>query len=226
MPIEILSITGGILSTSGDLPSWAYDAAKALMQSLKAVDPLTYYHCCRVGELSRKLARDLSLTDYQQKIAEFSGLFHDVGKIAIPQTIIHKPAKLDNDEFEIMKKHPEVSEDIVKSLNHHEFFKNLLPSVRNHHERYDGRGYPDGLVGDNVPLIARVILVADTYDAMTQTRSYRKGLTAEAVYLELQKFSGTQFDPQIAKTFIDVHPKWEKESSDPETQEKIIRKVA
>lgn len=214
------------MSTSGDLPAWAYDAAKALMQSLKAVDPLTYYHCCRVGELSRKLARDMSLTDYQQKIAEFSGLFHDLGKIAIPQTIIHKPAKLDNDEFEIMKKHPEVSEEIVKSLSHHDFFKHLLDGVRNHHERFDGRGYPDGLLGEAIPLVARVILVADTYDAMTQTRSYRKGLTAEAVYLELQRCQGAQFDPHIAKIFMEVHPRWEKDPGDPETQEKIIRQVA
>jgi putative nucleotidyltransferase with HDIG domain len=218
-------LTSGDL-TSGDLPTWAYDAAKALMQSLKAVDPLTYYHCCRVGELSRKLARDLSLTDYQQKIVEFAGLFHDVGKIAVPQTIIHKPGKLDNDEFEIMKKHPEVSEEIVKSLSHHEFFNNLLRGIRNHHERFDGRGYPDGLAGEQIPLIARVILVADTYDAMTQTRSYRKGLPAEAVYLELQRCSGSQFDSQIAKVFIEVHPQWEKEASDPETQDKLIKQIA
>lgn len=214
------------MSIQGDIPSWAYEAARALMQSLKTVDPLTFYHCCRVGELSRKLARDLSLTEYQQKVAEFSGIFHDVGKIAIPQTIIHKPAKLDEDEYNLMKKHPEVSEEILKAIANHEFFANLLPNVRHHHERIDGRGYPDGLVGDQIPLISRVILVADTYDAMTQTRSYRKGMEIEAVYAELQRCQGTQFDPEIAKTFLQAHPTWGKDPSDPETQEKILRKVS
>lgn len=211
---------------SGDIPNWVYEAARSLMQSLKIVDPLTYYHCCRVGEMSRKLARDMSLNEYQQKAAEFTGLFHDVGKIVVPQTIIHKPAKLEQEEFDVMKKHPEFSEEIVGALDHVEFFKQLLAGIRGHHERYDGRGYPDGLMGDNIPLMSRLILVADTYDAMTQTRSYRKGLPVEAVYQEMIRCMGTQFDPQIVKIFLDAHPYWHKEEVEPETKDKIARQIA
>lgn len=210
----------------GDIPSWAYDAAKVLMQSLKSVDPLTYYHCTRVGEMARKLARDAGLNDYQQKVAEFSGLFHDVGKINVPNLVIHKPGPLTKEEYEVMKKHPETSEEIIRSLDHHTFFGKLLPNIRGHHERFDGEGYPDKLLGDNIPLISRLILVVDTYDAMSQTRSYRKGLPAEVVYQELSRCAGSQFDSHLVKIFLDAHPKWEKEASDLETKHKIIKKVA
>lgn len=195
------------------------------MQSLKIVDPLTFYHCCRVGEFARRLARDSGLDEYEQKRAEFSGLFHDVGKIGVPQVVIHKPAKLDFDEFAMMKKHPEVSEQIVKVLDDNPFFKDILLPIRNHHERLDGAGYPDGLSGDQVPVLARVILIVDTYDAMTQTRSYRKGLPVEAVYSELQKFAGTQFDPQLVKIFLQSQPFWEK-GCDSETNDRIFKRIA
>ncbi len=213
------------MSLQNDVPSSAYDIAKALLQSLKIVDPLTFYHCCRVGEFSRRLARDAGLDQYEQKMAEFAGLFHDVGKIGVPQAVIHKPAKLDEDEFNMMKKHPELSEEIVKVLDDNLFFKELLSPIRSHHERVDGRGYPDGLVGDQVPLLARVILIVDTYDAMTQTRSYRKGLPVEVVYSELQKYSGTQFDSQLVKIFLQAQPLWVRES-DSETNDKIFKKIA
>lgn len=213
------------MSSNQDVPSSVYDIAKALLQSLKIVDPLTFYHCCRVGEFSRRLARDAGLNEYEQKRAEFSGLFHDVGKIGVPQIIIHKPAKLDFDEFNVMKKHPELSEQIVTVLSDNPFFKDLLAPIRSHHERIDGRGYPDGLSGDQVPLLARVILIVDTYDAMTQTRSYRQGLPVEAVYAEVQKFAGTQFDAQLVKVFLESQPLWVKES-DSETNDKIFKKIA
>lgn len=207
----------------GDIPSWAYDAAKLLMQSLKSVDPATYYHCVRVGELSRKLARDAGLNEYQQKLAEFSGLFHDVGKIAINKEIIHKPAKLDEHEYGLMKKHPEISEEIVRTLAHHTFFASMLNNIRGHHERIDGTGYPDKLLADNIPLLSRVILIVDTYDAMSQTRAYRKGMPVEMVYEELKRFSGTQFDAQLVQVFLKAHPHWSKEEGDPETHEKIVK---
>jgi HD-GYP domain-containing protein (c-di-GMP phosphodiesterase class II) len=208
-----------------DVPSSAYEIAKGLLQSLKIVDPLTFYHCCRVGEYSRRLSRDAGLDQYEQKIAEFAGLFHDVGKIGIPQSIIHKPAKLDADEFNFMKKHAELSEQIVQVLSDTPFFKDLLVPIRNHHERIDGAGYPDGLAGDQVPLLARVILVVDTYDAMTQTRSYRKGLPVEVVYAELKKYAGTQFDSQLVNIFLQCQPLWEREI-DPETNDKIFKNIA
>ncbi len=213
------------MSQKKDVPSSAYEMAKTLLQSLKIVDPLTFYHCCRVGEYSRKLARDAGLEDYEQKVAEFAGLFHDVGKIGIPQVVLHKPSKLDPDEFDLVKKHAEISEQIVQVLSEDPFFKALLPPIRGHHERIDGSGYPDGLAGDQVPLVARVILVVDTYDAMTQSRSYRKGLTPEIAYAELNKFSGQQFDAQLVKIFLQAHPLWGTDS-EPETKDKIIKLIA
>lgn len=208
-----------------NVPSNVYDLAKALMQSLRVVDPLTYHHCCRVGEYSRRLARDAGLDEYQQKVAEFSGLFHDIGKIGVPQLIIHKPGKLDNEEYDIMKKHPELSEQIIQVLSPNPFFRELLAPIRSHHERVDGRGYPDGLVDDQIPLLARVILIVDTYDAMTQNRSYRQGLPVEAVYAELKKYAGTQFDAQLVKIFLEAQPFWDS-AVEPETHEKIIRQAA
>jgi HD-GYP domain-containing protein (c-di-GMP phosphodiesterase class II) len=208
-----------------DIPASSYDSARVLMQALKVVDPLTFYHCCRVGEYSRLLARDAGLDPYEQKKAEFTGLLHDIGKIAVPQLIIHKPAKLDNDEFAIMKKHPELSEEVVQVLADNPFFKELLGPIRAHHERMDGRGYPDGLAGEQIPVVARIVLIADTYDAMTQTRSYRKGLPVEAVFAELQKYAGTQFDPNLAEVFMRAQPTWKIESN-LETYDKIFKKTA
>ncbi|WP_374073825.1 HD-GYP domain-containing protein [Bdellovibrio bacteriovorus] len=213
-------------SSWGDIPAWAYGAAQALMQSLKLVDPATYAHCCRVGEMSRKLARDAGLNEYEQKLAEFAGLFHDIGKMGVPQSIISKPGKLDDSEHLIMQSHPVMSEEIVKPLGHNKFFSEILPGIRGHHERVDGTGYPDKKRGDEVPLLARIILVVDTYDAMSQTRAYRKGLPVEVVYAELQRCSGTQFDSQLVKTFLQAHKTWEAQEPDQETLNHLLKKIA
>lgn len=209
----------------GDIPLWAYDSALAIMESLKVVDPITYAHCCRVAELSRRLARDAGLNEYQQKIAEFSGLFHDVGKIGISSAIINKPGKLTDDEYQTMKSHSILSEDIIKPLGKHKFFADLLPAIRGHHERVDGAGYPDKKRGDEIPLVARVILVADTYDAMSENRAYRQGLPQEVVFAELKKFAGTQFDAQLVKTFLDAKT-WQNQMRDQDTLNYVIKRVA
>lgn len=214
------------MSSWGDIPDWAYESAQSLLQALKVVDPVTYAHCCRVGELSRRLAEAAGLNEYEQKLAEFSGIFHDIGKIGVSQDIIAKPGKLDPREVALMKEHPVMSETIIRPLSHHDFFKNLLPAIRGHHERVDGQGYPDKLLGDEVPLLARVILVVDTYDAMSETRAYRKGLPVDVVYAELLKFAGTQFDAQLVKIFLQAHPNWNAGESDQETQHKLIKRVA
>lgn len=213
-------------SSWGDIPAWAYEAAQALMQSLKIVDPVTYAHCCRVGEMARKLSRDAGLNEYEQKLSEFAGLFHDIGKIGVPQSIIAKPGKLDEAEHLIMQSHPVMSEEIIKPLAHHDFFSLILPGIRGHHERMDGKGYPDKTLGEDIPLIARIILVVDTYDAMSQTRAYRKGLPDDVVYAELQRCSGTQFDPRLVQIFLQAHEGWKKQNDDPETFHNIVKKIA
>jgi HD-GYP domain-containing protein (c-di-GMP phosphodiesterase class II) len=214
------------MSKWGNIPPWAYDAALSIMQSLKLSDPETYYHCCRVGEASRKLAKSAGLNEYEQKIAEFSGLFHDVGKIGVDKSIIHKPGKLDAAETEKMKEHPILSVKIIQPLSDDAFFKDLVPGVKHHHERIDGLGYPDRIIGDAIPLISRVILIVDTYDAMTQNRAYRKGLPIDVVYAELKRFAGTQFDEQLVRIFLESHPTWNKLDADEETISKLITRVA
>lgn len=206
----------------GDIPSWARSASLSLMQSLNFVEPMTYEHCCRVGLTSRKLAQALGLNEYEQFVAEYSGMFHDIGKIGVAQEIIGKPGKLDPKEIDIMKNHPVISEEILKPLaNVDPFFKDLLKPVRAHHERFDGEGYPDKMMGESIPLIARVILVADTYDAMTQSRPYRKGLPEDVVFAELKRCAGTQFDAQVVRAFLEAKKFWNPEIYEP-SNESII----
>jgi HD-GYP domain-containing protein (c-di-GMP phosphodiesterase class II) len=199
------------MSSWGDVPDWTYDSIRTLLETLKAVEPSTYYHCLRVGEYSRRLAREAGLNEYEQKIAEFSGMLHDIGKIGIERAVLLKPGKLDPHELDIMRNHSLISEQIIKPFEQYELFKKIIPAVRAHHERLDGEGYPDKLIGDEIPLIARVILVVDTYDAMSENRIYRKGLPDDIIYSEIKRCSGTQFDPQLAKIFLQAHPTWKHE---------------
>jgi len=210
----------------GDIPDWTYDSVRSLLESLKAVEPSTYYHCLRVGELSRKLAAEMGLNEFEQKVAEFSGLLHDIGKMGIERSILLKPGKLDPNELDIIQSHSVIGEQIIQHFSAYPFFKYIIPAVRGHHERLDGEGYPDKLMGDEIPLTSRVILVVDTYDAMSQDRIYRRGLSDEIIYAELKRCSGTQFDPHLVKIFLSTHASWSKQKTDEETLHQIIRRVA
>lgn len=189
----------------GQIPEWALETAEAMMTPLRIKDTETYAHCQRVGEAANQLAKSMGLDPYQQVLAKFAGFLHDVGKVGIPTEILNKPAKLTDEEFAIMRLHPEFSAEIVKPLIDNPFFAELYPAVRHHHERIDGRGYPHGLKGAEIPLLARVILVVDTVDAMSFPRSYRKGLPFSRVQDELQKFAGSQFDPEIVDIYLSSH---------------------
>lgn len=195
----------------GDIPSWSETSILALLESLRIADPMTYDHCLRVGQMARLLARDAGLNEYQQNLAETAGRLHDIGKIGIHHEVLHKPGKLTPEEYQLVCQHSEMSEEIVKPLAHHSYFADVLPSIRSHHERVDGKGYPDQLGGEDIPLLARIVLVVDTCDAMSEDRSYRKGLPIEAVYKELERCSGTQFDPQLVKIFNQAFHYWDKE---------------
>ncbi len=212
-------------SNWGNIPNWAYESVRALLETLKAVEPTTYEHCLRVGEYSRKLSRDMGLNEYQQKLAEFSGMLHDIGKIGIDKEILLKPGRLEPIEYDIMKSHSVLSETIVKPLAMHPFFAQMLPAIRGHHERLDGEGYPDKKMGDEIPLISRIILTVDTFDAMGEDRAYRKGLPNEIIFAELKRCAGTQFDNDIVKIFLQAQPLWQQES-EKETYNNIIKKIA
>lgn len=139
-------------------------------------------------------------------------MLHDVGKMGVGVAITHKPGKLTDVEYTKMQDHPVFSEEIVKPLIQHEFFRQVVPAVRGHHERVDGKGYPDKLCGEEIPLVSRVILIVDTLDAMGQDRAYRKGMPLDQIYKEIEKFSGTQFDKALAKIFLESHKHWQRDA--------------
>lgn len=205
-----------------DIPSWAQAVANSILLTVKEKDPHTFYHCCRVGRGSRRLARAMGLNEFEQAVLEYSGLFHDVGKVGIPDSVLLKPGRLEPDEIEIMKSHPMRSVAVIDPLATHAFFRFLLPGVRYHHEKVDGTGYPFGLSGERIPLTARVISVVDTFDAMTNVRPYRKPLPKEKVLHELEAFAGRQFDSALVKIFLELLPHIEKESHTETTHEEVV----
>lgn len=191
-----------------DIPDWAQTVAKTLLQAVRERDPYTYGHCRRVARHAKLLAKAAGLNEYEQSIVEFSSIFHDLGKMGIPDEVLLKPGRLTAREEAIMRAHPVKSVEILAPLSHIPFFRSTLPGVKYHHERIDGAGYPDGIKGDNIPTVARIILIADTFDAMTTTRPYRKGLAHEIAYKELKHFAGRQFDAHLVQIFLKAHPKW------------------
>lgn len=191
-----------------NLPDWAHYLAQTLLQALKERDPYTYGHCRRVARHARMLAQAAGLSETEQKVIEFASMFHDLGKMGIPDSILLKPGRLTPDEIKIMENHPLKSVEIIQPLSAIPFFKATIPGIRHHHERIDGAGYPDKIKGEQIPLNARIILIADTFDAMTTTRPYRKGLAHEVAYKELTTFAGRQFDPHLVKIFLQAHPTW------------------
>ena len=207
--IMMIKLNKGVGVSQRDIPNWAFDATQAIMEMVRVKDQGTYEHCIRVSRAVRLLAKAAGLNEYDQKVAEFAGLFHDVGKVGVPDSILLKPAKLTEEEFNVMKSHPEKSVQIIQPLaDKVDFFQNLLPGVLHHHERFDGKGYPQGVWGEAIPLTARMILVVDTFDAMTADRTYRAGLPAEVAYKELQEFAGRQFDERLVKIFLQAQPTW------------------
>jgi HD-GYP domain-containing protein (c-di-GMP phosphodiesterase class II) len=186
------------------VPQWANVVAQSILAAVKQKDPDTFFHCCRVGQAARQLAKVMGLSEFEQVILEFSGLFHDVGKMGVPDDILLKPAKLTAKEIEIMKSHPELSVQIIKPLLDDPFFRFLVPGIRYHHEKIDGTGYPHKLAGNNIPLPARIVAIVDTVDAMTQSRPYRPGQPMEKVTQELIDFSDRQFDKHLVKIYLEA----------------------
>lgn len=186
-------------------------AARAILKALDAKDSYTYGHSMRVCYFSMVLGKELDLSDWQMYELQLAALFHDIGKIGTPDSVLNKPTRLTAEEFEIMKEHPVKSYEILKGFK---TFEKVAKHAKHHHERYDGRGYPDGLKGDEIPFYARIILIADTFDAMTSTRVYRKGLSYEVAFNELIEFSGSQFDPQLVEYFIDGMKKEQAKNED------------
>ncbi|TYB30740.1 MAG: HD-GYP domain-containing protein, partial [Candidatus Mcinerneyibacterium aminivorans] len=157
-------------------------------------------HAERVTELSVKLAEEIGYEKEEIRTLKFGGILHDIGKIGVPAYILSKPSKLTDKEYDLMKRHPEIGATIVKDV---EFLQPCLKIIRNHHERIDGNGYPDGIKGEQIPGLVKVLTIADAFDAMTTDRPYRKALSMEETKRRLLNNAGTQFDEKLVNIFID-----------------------
>lgn len=177
------------------------DTIGVLRQTVEAKDSYTRGHSDRVSEYSVLIGTKMGLDDNTLHILKIGGLFHDIGKIGIPDSILLKESKLDDNEYYQIKNHPTIGAHMLGDAT---IFQDIIPMVKHHHERFDGKGYPSQLQGTDIPLVARIAAVADTFDAMTSKRSYRNALPLDVVISEIEKCSGTQFDPEIAAVFLDI----------------------
>ncbi len=174
---------------------------QALAASVDAKDKYTHGHSTRVAAYSREIAGRAGFSKSEQDEIYMMSLLHDVGKIGIQDSVINKPGRLTDEEYASIKTHPEVGAEILKNITD---YPELMVGARWHHERYDGKGYPDGLRGEEIPETARIIAVADTYDAMTSNRSYRGAMPQQTVRSEFERCRGSQFDPRFADIMIQM----------------------
>ncbi|MEH6991303.1 HD-GYP domain-containing protein, partial [Neobacillus drentensis] len=179
---------------------------KGVIATLELKDPYTRGHSERVANYALLLGKEIGkLTKEQQKSFYYACLLHDIGKVNIPDQILMKPGKLTDEEFDIIKTHPVVGADAVKNV---EGIKDSICVILSHHERWDGKGYPEQLKGEEIPLLARISAIADAFDAMTSSRSYREAMPVEEAYRRIIEGQGSQFDPQLVEVFKNVYPKW------------------
>lgn len=170
-----------------------------VLHIIKLYDPITYAHSERVKTWTVMIAKEMKLSNKQIHELSQAASWHDIGKLEIPNEILNKDGNLTEEEYEIVKTHPEIGYQLVKDMH---FFKDYLPVIRHHHERIDGKGYPLGLKGSEITLHARIMCVADSFDAMTSMRPYKQGMTMKEAVEELKRCAGTQFDPKVVETFV------------------------
>ncbi|MDP4170457.1 MAG: HD-GYP domain-containing protein [Bacillota bacterium] len=173
----------------------------SLAKTIDTRDQYTAFHSSNVADYARSIAKELGLSQRESDAIYLAGLIHDIGKIGTPDSILQKESRLSEEEYDIMKKHPEDGYQIIKNIKRFQEL-GISDMVRYHHERPDGKGYPAGLKGTEIPLGARILGVADAFDAMTTNRSYRQKLAIETASEELKRYSGTQFDPDATKAFL------------------------
>jgi HD-GYP domain-containing protein (c-di-GMP phosphodiesterase class II) len=178
-----------------------FEFVEVLSDTLESKDEYTHGHSRRVGYYANLLADRSGLDAQTVEEIRLASFLHDIGKIGIPNKIIMKDGRLTADEHAVVAKHPEISESLILPLG---LSPGVIRGVRHHHEQYDGNGYPDRIAGENIPIISRIILIADAFDAMNTNRPYRKGLPMEAIIREYKKHGGTQFDPELAAKFVEM----------------------
>jgi len=194
MTIENIALYENVVSN-------LYATLKALVSTIEAKDPYTMKHSERVTQLAMTIARRMNRPEEEIAALAFAGPLHDIGKIGVQDYVLLKPSKLNKDEYDMIKMHPTTGERIINQLGISALEKAI---IRHHHERWDGAGYPDGLKGNQIPFLCRIISVADAYDAMTSDRSYRKALNQEEALQEITRCSQSQFDPQVVEALVEI----------------------
>ena len=198
---EIKRINAELSETNEKLEQAYMESIQTVRYTVEAKDTYTRGHSDRVSEYSVLIGQKLGLSEDDIKRLRIGGLFHDVGKIGVPDSILQKEGKLTDDEYSQIKDHPTIGAHILSPAS---IFQDIIPIVKHHHERYDGKGYPSQLKGEDIPYLARITAVADSFDAMTSRRTYRDSLPIDVVIEEFKNNKGTQFDPEITDVFLDI----------------------
>lgn len=198
---QIKHINSELSDTYEKLEQAYLESIQTLRYTVEVKDSYTRGHSDRVSEYSVLLGKHLGLPQTDLDTLRVGGLFHDIGKIGVPDAILQKNGRLDDDEYSQIKQHPNIG---IHILSHAKIFQNILPIVEHHHEKFDGTGYPGRLAGNDIPYLARIAAVADSFDAMASRRAYRNSLPLDVIIDEFERCKGTQFDPEIADVFLDI----------------------
>ncbi len=182
-----------------ELEEMFFQTAESLADAIEKRDPYTGGHTQRVTRYSLIIARHLQLKPMEMKWLKIAAVLHDIGKIGIDDQILRKPDRLAPEEYNMIKRHADMGAEIIEHIKP---LKHIVPGIKYHHEQLDGTGYPEGLKGEKIPILAKIVAVADTYDAMTTDRPYRRGLSKEVAIKELKRCTGTQFDAEVVHAFI------------------------
>lgn len=197
----IQNINSELKEKTDELEKAIIETVETLRYTVEVKDTYTRGHSDRVADFAVLIGKYMGLSKKDLNTLHIGGLFHDIGKIGVPDTILLKEEKLTDEEYSQIKNHPSIGKHILSNAT---VFQDIIPIVYSHHEKYDGTGYPKQLAGDDIPLLARITAVADTFDAMTTKRSYRNALPLDVVRKEIKECSGTQFDPKVANVFLDI----------------------
>ena len=198
---EIKKINQELSDTYEKLEKAYLESIQTLRYTVEARDEYTRGHSDRVSEYSVIIGKKMGLSDKDIKTLKIGGLFHDIGKIGVPDSILLKESKLTDDEYSQIKNHPSIGAHILSTAT---IFQDIIPIVKHHHEKFNGTGYPGKLVGEEIPFLARITAVADSFDAMTSKRTYRDSLPMDIVRNEIERCKGTQFDPELTDIFLDI----------------------
>jgi HD-GYP domain-containing protein (c-di-GMP phosphodiesterase class II) len=189
-----------------ELEEMFFQTAESLADAIEKRDPYTGGHTKRVTLFSLATAKYLPLSPLEKKWLKIASVLHDIGKIGIEDQILRKPERLNPEEFNLIKRHSGMGAEIIEHIRQ---LREIVPGVKYHHEQINGRGYPEGLKGEDIPILAKIVAVADTYDAITTDRPYRKAMEKETAIKELKRCSGIQFDSKVVEAFIQAYQKGE-----------------